>query len=128
MTRPALEYENRGGARDSAWSVVGFALALVVAMFCVGTWWSLWRSLRSGATSVSFGVTPVFYLLPALVAAVCLLGVARGRKRFGLIGLALAIASVAAMGVLVRRSPWNIPRPRSVPTSAPSAGSAVKPY
>jgi hypothetical protein len=110
-----LEYEERGGRRDSAWSLVGFSLALVIALFSAWSWWEMWRSLRGGATAYSFGVTPLYYVVAGTVAAACVIGMGRGRRRFGLIGLVIAVASVVAMAALVWGSPWSPPRP--IPTS-----------
>ena len=54
-----LEYAGRRGPRDSAWSLVGFTLALVIALGSGWSWWGMWRAVRGGATAYSFGVTPL---------------------------------------------------------------------
>jgi hypothetical protein len=103
-----LEYEKPPERRrDSAWSLVGFALALMLASFAGLLWRDLWRSRGGGGGRMtSFGVTPVYYFLVAAVAAVCVRGLIAGRKRFALAGLALALASFVVVVVIVRGSPW----------------------
>jgi hypothetical protein len=101
-----FDYAPPRAARDSAWSLVGFALALVAAVFSGWSWWSVWRSRRQGATSVSIGVSPLYYMIVTSVAAACVVGIMRGRRRFGLAGLLIVVASVAAMAVLTKGSPW----------------------
>jgi hypothetical protein len=105
-----LEYAEQRRPRDSAWSLVGFALALVAASFCGLAWWGLWRELRTGAASASADVSPLFYVALGAFAATCLVGLRRGRRRFAAAGLVLLVAAAAAMAVLVVGSPWSAPR------------------
>jgi hypothetical protein len=114
-----LQYAEPPRRRDSAWSLVGFALALVAASFSALNWWGLWRNLQNGASSASFGVSPVYYAALGAVAATCLVGLRRGRRRFAVAGLVILIASAAAMTVLVTGSPWSAPRP--APPAPPAA-------
>jgi hypothetical protein len=101
-----LEYqEPPKRRRDSAWSVVGFALALLAAFFAGAMVWGLWRSRASGAR-ISFGVTPLYYVAMAAVAAVCVRGLMHSRKRFAIAGLVLVLASLVIVLVIVRGSPW----------------------
>jgi hypothetical protein len=114
MTR--LEYAGQARPRDSVWSLIGFALALVAASFSGLAWWGLWRELRTGAGSASFGVTPLYYVLLGAVAAVCVVGLRRGRRRFAVAGLVLLLAAAVAMITLVKGSPWSAPR-RATPVA-----------
>ena len=104
--RPLEYQEPPGRRRDSAWSLVGFALALVPALFAGRLGYDLWRSLHSGSGAVSFGVAPIYYVVVAAVAAVCVRGLVLGRKRFAIAGLALSLASFVAVLVIVLGSPW----------------------
>ena len=81
---------------------------------------TLWRSLRQGASSISFGVSPVYYTALVAVAAVCVVGLRRGRRRFAVAGLVLLVAAAAAMAVVVTGSPWSAPR--AAPPAAPANG------
>src|SRR5689334_9483846 len=104
---PTLDYRPPPSRRrDSAWSVVGFALALVAAIFAGLMWWEMWQGVRSGARGVWFGVSPLYYLGAAAAAALCARGLTRGRKRFALAGLLLAVLSVASAAFLAHGSPW----------------------
>lgn len=93
--------------RDSAWSVVGFALALLAVSIAGAMWWNLWWSRRnSGATVISFGVSPLYYVVMAAIGAACVRGLMVGRKRFAIAGLVLAGVSFVAVMVIVFGSPW----------------------
>ena len=107
QSRSTLEYqEPPKRRRDSAWSVVGFALALLTAFIAGALAWDLWRSRASGARVISFGVSPAYYVAVATVAAVCGRGLTLGRKRFAIAGLILALASFVLVQVIVHGSPW----------------------
>ena len=116
-----LEYAARSGRRDSSWSLVGFALAAAAAAFSGWAWWTVWRNLRHGAASTSFGVTPLYYLGLAAVATICLVGLRRGRRRYSVAGLVLLMAATAAMLALVGGSPWSAP-----PATTPAASRAAR--
>ena len=117
MTR--LEYAQAGGPRDSGWSLVGFALAAAAAGLSAWSGWGLWRDLHRGATQISIGVTPLYWLVLGAIAATCAVGLRRGRRRFAVAGLALLVAAAAMMVVIVSGSPWAA-RPRN-PPAAPTA-------
>jgi hypothetical protein len=101
-----LDYQHSRGPRDSAWSLVGFALSLVAAFLAALMWWGLWRSIGSGGRNVWYGVSPLYYVAVVVVAAVCVRGLWGGRKRFAVAGLILCAVSIASAAVLVRGSPW----------------------
>ena len=103
-----LEYQKPPARRrDSAWSVVGFALALLAVCFAGAMGWNLWLSRRRpGTTGISFGVSPAYYLLMAAIAGSCVRGSMVGRKRFAVAGLVLAGMSFVAVMVMVFGSPW----------------------
>jgi hypothetical protein len=103
-----LEYQNPPARRrDSAWSVVGFALALLTPCFAGAMGWNLWHSRRAGSGGrISFGVTPVYYVVMAAVAALCVRGLMVGRRRFAIAGLVVAGVSFIAVMVMVFGSPW----------------------
>ena len=103
---PTLDYHQPRRPRDSAWSLVGFALAMVAAFFASLMWWGLWRSKSSGGRSVWYGVSPLYYVAVVVVAAVCVRGLWSGRKRFAVAGLILCALSIVSAAVLVRGSPW----------------------
>ena len=92
--------------RDSAWSLVGFGLALLALAASAMAWWDLWRSYRGGAVSASYGVSPIYYVVVVAIAAACVVGLLRGRRRFAVLGVVLLVVAVTAMMVLVWRSPW----------------------
>ena len=109
LTQPgALDYADPSVARrgHSAWSVVGFALAVLLAVPAAMMWWGLWVSWRSGATQIGFGVSPVYYVIAAGIAAVCVIGMRRGAKLFGALGLLVLGVAMTAMVVIVAGSPW----------------------
>jgi len=118
MTR--LEYAERSGPRDSGWSLVGFALAAAAAAFAAWSWWNLWRGLQTGATQISIGVTPLYWLILCAIAATCVVGLRRGRRRFAVVGLVLLVATAAATFAIVRGSPWAA-APRNAPAAPPAA-------
>jgi len=103
----ALEYAGPSRARaHSAWSLVGFALALLLAVPAAMMWWDLWSMRGSGATQIGFGVSPVYYVIAAAVAALCVIGMRRGAKLFGTLGLIILAVAVGAMVLIVAGSPW----------------------
>ena len=103
-----LEYQKPPTRRrDSAWSVVGFALAVLGVCFAGAMGWNLWSSRRnSGATVISFGVSPLYYVVMAAIGAACVRGLIVGRKRFAIVGLVLAGVSFVVVMVIVFGSPW----------------------
>ena len=87
--------------------MVGFALALLAVCFAGAMAWNLWLSRRnSGATVISFGVSPLYYVLVAAIGAACVRGLMVGRKRFAVAGLIFAGVSFVAVMVIVFGSPW----------------------
>jgi len=103
-----LEYQNPPARRrDSAWSVVGFALAVLALCFAGAMAWNLWLSQRRpGATVISFGVSPAYYVAMAAVAGCCVRGLMVGRKRLAIAGVVLAGVSFVAVMLIVFGSPW----------------------
>ena len=103
-----LEYQKPPARRrDSAWSVVGFAVAVPALCFAGAMGWNLWLTRRASSGGlISFGVTPVYYVVMAAVAGCCVRGMIVGRKRFAIAGLVLTGVSFVAVMVIVFGSPW----------------------
>ncbi len=108
MSQPKpLEYEQPHSCRrHSGWSLVGFALALAITLLPTWLWWDLWRSKRGGATQNSYGISPLYHAIVAVVVILCIVGIVRGKKLFGIAGLVISLVSAIAVAVLVTGSPW----------------------
>lgn len=106
----SLEYEQPRLHRvHSAWSLVGFALSLAIALLPTWLWWELgrlWHNRRLGAGIYAYSISPLYYAIATIVAAVCVVGILRGKKFFGVAGLVIVFVSVISIAILVKGSPW----------------------